>query len=130
MPRLPAACVPRPRLMDQLAKIMQVPVVLVSAPPGFGKSSLLSEWIHDRAGLHTAWLSLESSDQDWGLFFRYLIAAWQHIFPKVGEAALAELNAFPSQDKEALTNMLLNDLLAGQDSAGADHCVLVLDDYH
>jgi LuxR family transcriptional regulator, maltose regulon positive regulatory protein len=130
MPRLPAACVPRPRLMNHLEKIMQVPVVLVSAPPGFGKSSLLSEWIHNRAGLHIAWLSLESSDQDWGLFFRYLIAAWQHIFPKAGEAALAEMNAFPSQAKEALTNMLLNDLLAGQDSTGADHSVLVLDDYH
>lgn len=130
MPRLPAACVLRPRLMDQLEKIRQVPVVLVSAPPGFGKSSLLSKWIHDRAGLQTAWLSLESSDQDWGLFFRYLIAAWQQIFPKAGEAALAELNAFPSQDKEALTNLLLNDLLAGQDSAGADQAVLVLDDYH
>ena len=130
VPRSPIACVSRPRLMDRLEQGMQVPVTLVSAPPGFGKSSLLSDWIQRRVGLHAAWLSLETSDHDWGLFFRYLVTAWQYIFPGAGEAALGELNAFSSPNPIALTNLLLNDLLAGQSAAGSDHSLLVLDDYH
>jgi LuxR family maltose regulon positive regulatory protein len=130
VPLSPIACVSRPRLMDRLEQGLQVPVTLVSAPPGFGKSTLLSDWIQSRVSLRAAWLSLETSDHDWGLFFRYLIAAWQHIFPHVGEAALAELNAFTSPNPVALTNMLLNDLLSGQAASGAEHILLVLDDYH
>ncbi len=130
LPLSPIACVSRPRLMDCLEEGLQVPITLVSAPPGFGKSVLLSEWIRQRVGLRAAWLSLEPSDHDWGLFFRYMVTAWQHIFPNAGEAALAELNAFPSPNRVALTNLLLNDLLAGQSITGADHSLLVLDDYH
>jgi LuxR family transcriptional regulator, maltose regulon positive regulatory protein len=116
--------------MDRLDQGLQAPVILVSAPPGFGKSTLLSDWIKSRVDLHAAWLSLETSDHDWELFIRYLITAWQHIFPDAGEAALAELNAFSSPNPIALTNLLLNDLLAGQDAPGSEHSILVLDDYH
>jgi LuxR family maltose regulon positive regulatory protein len=80
--------------------------------------------------LKAGWLSLEPSDQDWGHFFRYLVAAWQHIFQHAGDGALAELNASPSIGKDMLLNLLLNDLLAAQDGAGREHGVLVLDDYH
>jgi LuxR family maltose regulon positive regulatory protein len=80
--------------------------------------------------MSAAWLSLEPSDQDWSLFFRYLVAAWQRIFPHVGETALAELNAPPSINKEFLLNLLLNDLLAATDGAGTVDALLVLDDYH
>ncbi|RPH75577.1 hypothetical protein EHM76_01335, partial [bacterium] len=129
-PPLPAACVSRPRLLEQMKKAMQRPVTLVSAPPGFGKSSLVSEWIHHRADIKTAWLSLETSDRDWGVFFRYLVAAWQHIYPEAGETALAELESSVTPNKEALLNYLLNDLLAGQDAVRPEHSLLILDDYH
>jgi LuxR family maltose regulon positive regulatory protein len=130
VPRSPDACVSRPRLMNRLEEGLQVPVTLISAPPGFGKSTLLSDWIQSRVGLRAAWLSLEPSDHDWGIFFRYLITAWQHIFPNAGEAAITELNALPSPNPVALTNLLLNDLLAGQSACGSEHSLLVLDDYH
>ena len=130
VPRSPAAYISRPRLIARLDQGLQTPVTLVSAPPGFGKSTLLSDWIKSRGNLHATWLSLETSDHDWTLFFRYLITAWQQILPGAGNAALTELNAFPSPNPIALTNLLLNDLLAGQDAAGREHFILVLDDYH
>jgi LuxR family transcriptional regulator, maltose regulon positive regulatory protein len=130
VPRASVACVFRPRLMDRLEEGLKTPVTLVSAPPGFGKSSLLSQWIQSKERLRVAWLSLETSDHDWELFFRYMITAWQHIFPDAGAAALAELNTFSATDHVALANLLLNDLLAGQSAAGTDHSLLVLDDYH
>jgi LuxR family maltose regulon positive regulatory protein len=117
-------------LQERLKQAMRVPLTLISAPPGFGKSSLISQWIHDQEDLKAGWLSLEPSDQDWELFFRYLVAAWQRIYPHAGEEALAELNASPSIIKERLLNLLLNDLLAAQDGAGRAHGALVLDDYH
>jgi LuxR family transcriptional regulator, maltose regulon positive regulatory protein len=130
VPVPPAAYISRQRLRDRLDQGLQAPVTLVSAPPGFGKSTLLSDWIKGRMDLHAAWLSLETSDTNWELFFRYLISAWQHIFPDAGEAALAELNAFSAPNYVALANLLLNDLLAGQDTVGSEHSIMVLDDYH
>ncbi|RPI32828.1 MAG: hypothetical protein EHM70_07930, partial [Chloroflexota bacterium] len=130
LPQLPSASVPRPRLMKRLDQGMRVPLTLISAPPGFGKSSLVSQWIHDRAGMNAGWLSLEPSDQDWSVFFRYLVSAWQRIFPQVGDTALAQLNAPSPIRKEFLLNLLLNDLLVAIDSAGTGDALLVLDDYH
>jgi LuxR family transcriptional regulator, maltose regulon positive regulatory protein len=129
-PSLPPSLVSRPRLLERLKQAMRVPLTLISAPPGFGKSSLISQWIHDQVNLNTGWLSLEPSDQDWGHFFRYLVAAWQRIYPHAGEEALAELNGSASIGKEMLLNLLLNDLLAPQPGVGRAHGLLVLDDYH
>ncbi len=129
VPRSPAAYISRPRLMDRLNQGLQTPVTLVSAPPGFGKSTLLSDWIKSRVDLHAARLSLETSDHDWELFFRYLITAWQQILPNAGGAALAEVNALTSSNHFALTNLLLNDLLAGQDAAGGERMRELLDEF-
>src|SRR6266545_4484309 len=129
-PPLPAVRVFRPRLMDLLAKGNLLPVTLVSAPPGFGKSSLLIEWSHSQPEQKTGWLSLEPTDQGWRLFFRYLVAAWQRIFPQAGHTALAELSAPSSPNRETLANMLLNDLLTSLETDEASHALLVLDDYH
>lgn len=127
---LPLTSILRSRLIERLGQGLQVPLTLVCAPPGFGKSSLIRQWIHDQPGLNAGWLSLEASDQDWGLFFRYLVAAWQRIFPQVGEAALAEWNASPSICRETLIDLLLNDIVASQERSASDHALLVLDDYH
>ena len=59
-PRPPAAYISRPRLMHRLDQGLQTPITLVSAPPGLGKSTLLSDWIKSRVDLHAAWLSLEA----------------------------------------------------------------------
>jgi LuxR family maltose regulon positive regulatory protein len=68
-PPLPIASVPRPHLMERMQHGLHVPLTLISAPPGFGKSTIINQWIHDQTGLNACWLSLEPSDQDWGLFF-------------------------------------------------------------
>jgi LuxR family maltose regulon positive regulatory protein len=130
LPQLPSALIVRPRLLDQLEQVVQVPITLISAPPGFGKSSLVSQWLHSQANVKASWLSLEPSDQDWSLFFRYLVAAWQRIFPQVGNTALAEWRASPSMRRETGIDLLLNDILASQESCSIDHSLLVLDDYH
>lgn len=97
----------------------------MSAPAGFGKTTLLAEWIarsaHD--GHHIAWLSLDASDNDISVFWSYAIAAVQTAAPDAGEEAMALLRG--SQPLPSVMSSLLNDL-AGLDS----ELVLVLDDYH
>lgn len=130
VPPLPAAWLPRLRLLERLQAATEVPVTLVSASPGFGKSSMVSEWIHSQPGLRVSWLSLEASDNEWGRFFRYLVGAWQRLVPQAGEDALAELNFSAPQDHEGQLNVLLNDLATGDAAGPSAPAVLVLDDYH
>ena len=90
--------VPRPRLVERLNGGLQRQVTLVSAPAGFGKTTLISEWIHSRAGgctpLPVAWLGLDEKDNDPARFFSYLSAALQGVDPNIGQAALAMMQ-FP-----------------------------------
>ncbi len=129
IPALPAAWLSRPRLLEQLAGAVNVPLTLVSASAGFGKSSLAREWLHTQSSLRTSWLSLESVDNEWGNFFRYFVTAWQHIVPTIGVAALAELDFSSAVNRETLLNSFLNDLAAQTVSSQADHVFVVLDDY-
>jgi LuxR family maltose regulon positive regulatory protein len=69
VPPLAAQRVTRQRLLEQLDQCLHVPVTLISAPAGFGKSSQLSEWIRTQADLQASWLSLEAGDSDWPRFF-------------------------------------------------------------
>jgi LuxR family transcriptional regulator, maltose regulon positive regulatory protein len=130
LPSLPAACVSRPRLLQRMAAALTVPLTLVSASAGFGKSFLVSEWIRSQPGLRAGWLTLEASDNEWGQFFRYLVAAWQQIFPQAGSAVLAEFGSSPSPNTEVLISTLLNDLAGSQQPEGAVDALVVLDDYH
>jgi LuxR family maltose regulon positive regulatory protein len=110
-----------------LADGLHAPLTLVSASAGFGKSTLVAEWIQTRPDLRAVWLSLEPSDNEWGCFFRYFTAAWQTLFPDAGQTALSELSTSPNLQHETLVNALLNDLLA---KSSQDIALLVLDDYH
>src|SRR5512146_127008 len=77
-PGLPARPVARPRLVRQLEEGVRLGrrLSLVSAPPGFGKTSLVAEWLAGSGRAHS-WLSLEEGDNDPARFFRYLVAALQ-----------------------------------------------------
>ena len=119
------AGVPRPRLTERLARVLTTKVALVSAPPGFGKSTLVAEWLVGRGPSGAAaWLSLDPDDNDPGRFWRYVVAALRTAAPGVARDAAALLES-PAPQVDQAVRSILNDL-AGLD----EHVVLVLDDFH
>jgi LuxR family transcriptional regulator, maltose regulon positive regulatory protein len=129
VPRPRRGLVPRPRLSERLDRGVASKLMLVSAPPGFGKTTLLSEWL--AAGPASpadarlaAWLSLDRADNDPVSFWTYVIAALRTAASGVGESALTLLQT-PQPPIETVLTVLLNDL-----GAIAGGIVLVLDDYH
>ena len=121
---------PRPRLSERLDRGTASKLMLVSAPAGFGKTTLLTEWLAaGPAGPAderlAAWLSLDRADNDPASFWTYVIAALRTAAPGVGESALALLQAPQPPPIETVLTALLNDL-----GALAGDIVLVLDDYH
>ena len=116
--------VPRDRLLDQLNEGLHRPLTLISAPAGYGKSTLASRWVVacDRP---SAWVSLEESDNDLQMFLSYVLAAIQTLFPRTDfrtEAILETSQMPPAAD---LARHLLNDLYQISEPFN-----LVLDDYH
>src|SRR5579859_6770042 len=84
--------VPRPRLIERLNEgLNRAPsVTIISAPAGFGKTTLVSEWVNQKK---VAWLSLDAGDNDPMRFLAYLVAALQTVAPNVGAEALARLQS-------------------------------------
>ncbi len=120
-----SGAVSRPRLADRIGVAFRMPLTVVSAPAGFGKTTLLSEWLAEarRDGAAVAWLSLDQRDNDAAVFWTYVITAVQSARPGVGDSALGLLASSTATD--AAVSALVNDLegLTGD-------VVLVLDDYH
>ena len=130
VPRSRRDLVPRPRLSERLDRGSGSKLMLVSAPAGFGKTTLLTEWLAAGPAAPAderlaAWLSLDRGDNDLASFWTYVIAALRTAAPEVGENALALLQASGPPPIETVLTTLLNDL-----SATAGDIVLVLDDYH
>ncbi len=116
----------RPRLTDFLHAHIDRKLVLVSAPAGYGKTSLLVEFAHD-VDLPVCWYSLDPSDHDLRIFVEYLLAAIRHRFPGFGQQALEFLERTERlNDSEALVGILVNALY----EEIPDYFMLVLDDYH
>jgi len=124
IPPLRPNVVSRPRLLERLNEGLQRNLILISAPAGFGKTTLVSEWL---AGgpRPAAWLSLDEGDNDPARFLTYLVAAVQTIAATLGEGVLTILHSPQPPPPEAMLTALLNDLTTIK-----DHFVLVLDDYH
>ncbi len=129
MPRPRRGLVPRPRLSKRLDRGAASKLMLVSAPAGFGKTTLLAEWLAGPSALAderlAAWLSLDRGDNHPPTFWSYVITALRTVASGVGEGALALLQAPQPPPVEAVLTALLNDL-----AAIAGDIVLVLDDYH
>ncbi|MCW2795574.1 LuxR C-terminal-related transcriptional regulator [Nocardioides sp.] len=125
-PRRPGL-VSRPRLMARLDRGLAARLMLVSAPAGFGKTTMLSEWLTPPVGdgLSPAWLSLDHHDDDPATFWAYVIAALRTASPGVGASSLALLQAARPTSVRALLTTLINEL-----SAATQGVVLLLDDYH
>ena len=114
----------RPRLIDRMNGGLHGKLTLVSAPAGFGKTTLVSDWL---SGGHrpTAWLSLDEGDSDIARFLQYLVAALRKIDAGIGKAAMAALQSPQAPSPESILTTLLNELVAVPEGS-----VLVLDDYH
>lgn len=134
IPPVRQALVSRPRLTERLSVGLRHKLTLISAPAGFGKTTLLSEWAPglDRP---VAWVSLDGGDNDPARFLTYIVAALRTIpslgEADVGEAALAMLQSPERPATESLLTTLINDIAAteAEDREGRSY-VLVLDDYH
>jgi len=126
VPRRRPAVVSRPRLSERLNRGTESALTLVSAPAGFGKTTLLADWLAAAPadGTSPAWVSLDQRDNDPALFWTYLVAALQTTADGVGAGAGALLQSPQPQIDEVLAS-LLNDL-----NAVPNDVVLVLDDYH
>lgn len=118
--------VSRPRLVERLNEglVAGRKLALISAPAGFGKTTLVSEWVAG-CGLPVAWLSLDEGDNDSRRFLTYLIAALQTIAPEIGAGVLIALQSPQPPPSESILTTLLNEI-----AAIPDNFVLVLDDYH
>ncbi len=152
IPPLRPKVVPRPRLIERLNEGLHRKLTLISAPAGFGKTTLVSAWIQtfrqgdkETRGQGTsssvtllvplspppavAWLSLDAGDDDLIRFLTHLIAALQTIVANFGAGLLDVLQSSPPprdpSGRESILTPLLNEM-----TTLPDHCVLVLDDYH
>jgi LuxR family maltose regulon positive regulatory protein len=119
--------VPRPRLSGRLGLVSESKLTLIAAPAGFGKTTLLAEWLAGApAGRQsTAWLSLDEGDNEPSVFWTYLISALRTVAPGVGASALASQAGPQPTPIDLVLAAFLNEL-----SALPDDIVLVLDDYH
>src|SRR5512143_1196799 len=134
--------VPRPRLVERLNEGLAAgrKLALISASAGFGKTTLVSEWVATLTpgpsptgrgeGVRVAWLSLDEGDKDPTRFLTYLVAALQTMPPKTGGANIGEgvLGALQSPQPPPIESILI--ALLNEITTIPDHFILVLDDYH
>jgi LuxR family maltose regulon positive regulatory protein len=123
-PPVAAIHVQRPQLMDQLNQQLPRPLTLVSAPAGYGKSTLVSSWV-ESCDLPVAWLSAEETENDLQDFLAYFLAAAQTIFPEVGLELQAILRVGNLPPQSVLAAYLINEL----DEIDQTF-FLVIDDFH
>jgi len=134
IPPVRPGLVSRPRLVERLNEGLRLgrKLALISAPAGFGKTTLLSEWIAScTRDTRIAWLSLDKGDNDLSQFLTSLVAAIQSIDPKLGEGAWAMMQSPQPPAAEPVLITLINELMERPGSGGqVAPVVLVLDDYH
>lgn len=133
--------VPRPRLIEQLDGGLHRKLTLISAPAGYGKTTVVTEWLdslrgdskqEDSTKTRVAWLSLDEGDNDLTRFLTYFVAALNHMdgLGSLGEGSLIMLQTPQPPPAEAILTPIINEI-AGLSGAGfPDKIILVLDDYH
>ena len=124
VPQTPPELVPRPHLAERLSEGLARKLTLVSAPAGFGKSTLVTGWLAE-TGHTPAWLSLDQGDNDPIRFWTYLIAAVQTVGHEVGDEARHIISSPQLRSAEPAVISLINDI-----SQLPHPLILVLDDYH
>lgn len=127
IPPVRSDLVARPRLTNQLQFGIQRPLILIAAPAGFGKTTLLSTWLV-HAPLRSVWVSLEQDDDDLTRFWSYVFTALERILPGSSASALVLLQGSAPQQPPPIETALavwINGLAALPHEAA-----LILDDYH
>jgi DNA-binding SARP family transcriptional activator len=130
IPHLRAGLVSRPHLIEKLERGMECALTLISAPAGYGKTTLLSEWVNAGGKASIAslravcWLSLDAGDNDPIRFLTYLTSALETARPEIGVEARSILQSSQSLYPTTPISMLINELQELSQSV-----VLVLDDY-
>lgn len=124
IPGIRSALLPRPHLIEHLNKATTRELTLVSAPAGFGKSTLLASWAESSQS-PVAWLSLDGDEDDPARFWRYILAAIDRVYKEIGESALSLLNDPAHPTYKAVVTVLVNEF-----ATHPGEFVLVLDDYH
>lgn len=124
IPKTDAGTVSRPRLIDKLSRGIGHRLTVVSAPAGFGKTTLLSEWVGN-SGHPTIWLSLDANENDPTQFWLYFIGALQRLESHLGAAAVDMLQTVPPPPLQAVLTTLINEI-----SDKLPEFLIVLDDYH
>jgi LuxR family maltose regulon positive regulatory protein len=123
MPRIRPFLVPRPHLIERLEAGLDGKLSLISAPAGFGKTTLVASFVA-ACGLPAAWLSLDKDDNQVGRFLAYLLAALQAADPTIGREAAQLIRDARQLPTESMLTPLINDL-----DAPGGKLLLVLDDY-
>ncbi len=127
IPRRREDIIPRLRLRNILEESLDNRLVIVAAPAGYGKTSLLVDFVR-QSSLPVCWLSLDALDQDPQRMIAHFIAAINQTFPEFGRTCKAALESMP-QDRlnlDALVSLIVNDAF----DAISEHFIIVLDDYH
>lgn len=119
--------VARPKLVERLDQITDVKLILISAPAGFGKTTLLAEWLATprNQGQSVAWISLDPTDNDQILFQSYFISALVKALPGMSDGTLSLLRSPQPLPIEMVMTTLINEI-----SRLDSNIVLVLDDFH
>ena len=125
IPTIRADIITRQHLIDLLKQSLFRKITIVSAPAGFGKTTLIREWINQQR-VSTAWLTLDELDNDPIRFLLYFIKALQAIDPNFGETLLEIIQSPQTQVNKPLLTLLINEIA----SAISIEFIYVLDDYH
>ncbi len=124
MPRSPVRVVSRVHLLERLQQRGNLPLTLLAAPAGFGKTTVLSSWLQ-RSSAPVAWVTLDKNDNELPRFWASTCAALERVCPGVGEPAMHLLRAQPPTPVEAVLTQVINRL-----TELSHDVVLALDDYH
>lgn len=124
IPSLEDYVLQRSELFDKLDVGLKCKLILISAPAGFGKTTVISDWIKQRK-IPTAWYSIDNSDNDPVEFFSYIISGIKSIKNDFGDNALKLLRSPQKPSNEAIAKLLINEILGIN-----KNFLLVLDDFH